>query len=367
MASKNKIGRCERMGFPVRRADSMKWNMNQETKKLDRPLLEMIRGGALPPAGSRVVVGVSGGKDSVVLLDALATLAEEFSWSLIVAHLDHSLRDESVADATWVGAMAEHLRLESILQRVDVAAMAAEFGEGVEHAAREARLRFFVDAAQEFDATAVVVAHHAGDQAETVLFRMARGTSVRGLAGMAPRRELADGVTLFRPMLTATREAIDTYAAARGLAWREDASNTDPTFRRNAIRHEILPRLVEQVAPGAESALVRLATQAAEVSEFLAATARALLAEATVLQRPDRVILDVKCMLAGEAVVRREAVRQVLETMGMGLRDLSDRHLRDVDGLLAAKRGTVNLPERFLAKREAALILLLSAEATASE
>ena len=256
--------------------------------------------------------------------------------------------------------MAEHLRLESIVRRVDVAAMAAELGEGVEHAAREARLAFFVDAAREFDAAAVVVAHHAGDQAETVLFRIARGTSVRGLAGMAPQREIADGVTLYRPMLAATREAIDTYATAHGLAWREDASNADPAFRRNAIRHEILPRLEEQVAPGAATALVRLATQAAEVSEFLAESARGLLAEATVLARADRTILDVNCMLVGEAVVRREGVRQVLETMGMGLRDLSGRHLRDVDDLLAAKRGTVNLPGRFVAKRETGLLLLIS-------
>jgi tRNA(Ile)-lysidine synthase TilS/MesJ len=95
--------------------------MNPKTKKPDSPLLDAIRAGALPEAGACVVVGVSGGRDSVVLLDALASLATERSWRLIVAHLDHSLREESAADATWVSALAEHLQLKSILRRVDVA------------------------------------------------------------------------------------------------------------------------------------------------------------------------------------------------------------------------------------------------------
>ncbi|MBT3278111.1 MAG: tRNA lysidine(34) synthetase TilS [Phycisphaerales bacterium] len=338
--------------------------MASKKAQFETRLLETLKAAPLPVCGARILVGTSGGKDSMVLLDCLAAMAPAREWSLVVAHLDHGLRDESAADAAWVVSMADHFRLNSMMRRVDVAAMAERLGEGVEHAAREARMTFFREAAQDAGASAVVLAHHGDDQAETVLFRIARGTSLRGLAGMAPTRELAEGVTLYRPMLGARREWIDAYAQRHDLSWREDASNTDTTLRRNAIRHEILPAIEASVAPGASDALVRLATQAAEVSELLAEQSAQLRTEALVLQRPDRVILDVKRMLTASAIVRRELVRALLAEMGMGLRDLSDRHLRDVDELLSAPRGNVNLPERFLAKREADLLLLVSPNAT---
>jgi tRNA(Ile)-lysidine synthase len=233
---------------------------------------------ALPPGfwSMPVLVGCSGGADSVALLVGLARLAPAAAAGrLVVAHAEHDLRAAAAADREFVAALAIRLGLRFVWRRLEVRAAAR--GEGVEACARRLRYDFLADVACDVGARHVVVAHTADDQAETILQRMLRGTGLAGLGGMREARQLCDGVALFRPLLRLPRSLGREFLAAEGEAWREDESNDDPGPARNFLRHDVLPRCVAGPFPAAAAALVRLGRQAERVAGVLANAAGHLL------------------------------------------------------------------------------------------
>ena len=195
-----------------------------------------------------LVVGVSGGADSLALMLGLEALA----YDLVVGHLDHGLRTESAEDADYVAELAAARGLRCVRERVEVGHGLVDGGGSLEEAAREARYRFLFDLARQEGAQAVAVGHHADDQVETVMMHFVRGAALPGLSGMPYRRILpawdAD-IPLVRPLLGFWREEIEAYVAAHGVAVREDLSNRDTTYFRNRLRHELIPEL-ETYNPG---------------------------------------------------------------------------------------------------------------------
>jgi tRNA(Ile)-lysidine synthase len=332
----------------------------------ERRLAGAIDADGLLAAGQSVLVGVSGGADSVAMLAALRVLAGEAArtYRLTVGHLDHSLRDESAGDAAFVAALARKWGLECITERVDVAAEADRLGEGVEHAARTARYEFFARAARQCGASAVAVAHHADDNAETILFRVLRGTALRGLAGMPVTRSLpaaepeSPALRIIRPMLGFRRREILDYCRARSLEWREDHTNAETVYRRNFLRHQLLPLIREKLNPQADDALLRLGRFAAQTEAYLTAQAEALLGRAVSHRQADRVLLDAAVFADEAPIIRQTAVRLAMESLGAPQRDLTAEHLVATDGLLNVSAGVVNLPGRFEARRRGSQIIL---------
>ncbi len=197
----------------------------------------------LPPPKEPALIGVSGGRDSVALLHALRAWGFE---KLVVCHLDHGLRPESADDARFVADLAKEHRLEAVIGRQDVAARAKRRRQSLETAGREARYGFFAQTARNRECPRLFLAHHADDQVETFLFNLFRGSAGNGLSGMRPlSTQVIAGVTLqiSRPLLGVWREEIDAYVARHRLAFREDASNTDPRHTRNRLRHKIIPAI----------------------------------------------------------------------------------------------------------------------------
>ncbi|HEY8552572.1 MAG TPA: tRNA lysidine(34) synthetase TilS [Thermaerobacter sp.] len=231
-------------------------------------VLAAIRRHRLLTPGHRVLVAVSGGRDSMVLLDCLWRLRERLALGALgVAHVDHGLRPESEADARWVAEQAAIRGLPFLLRRVRI-----ERGRrSLEEAARAARYRALVDMAAEFGAQRVALAHHAGDQAETVLLRLLAGAGLRGLAGMRPRRG-----RFVRPLLGVTPDRLAAYAAARGLSWRDDPTNRDLAIRRNRIRHRLLPLLEAEFNPRVIPTLARVAAALAAEADLLTRRTRHL-------------------------------------------------------------------------------------------
>lgn len=217
------------------------------------------------PAGGPVVVAFSGGLDSTVLLHLLRYRCGDLGLVWIPAHLDHRMRPDSDRDARWVRGLCSAWGLESVLE-------AAERPPEDEAAAREVRYRFLRTVAQSRGARWILTAHHGDDQAESVLFRAARGAGIRGLGGIAPIRE--DGV--LRPLLPFFREELASYAAANRISWREDPTNRDIGFARNAVRAIVLPQL-EAAVPGARGSLARLASLARQEEEAWASVLPVLL------------------------------------------------------------------------------------------
>ena len=215
---------------------------------------------------AKVVVGVSGGADSLALLHLLTRVRTEWRLDLVVAHLDHNTRPESADDAAFVGEIARRWNLPFETTRLPAEALTQE--GNLEATARSLRYAFLFQVAvdQQVDGCAVdvAVAHTANDQAETVLMNLIRGSGVHGLAGMRAVRPLhlknrpVPGVRVVRPLLDVSRSEIMHYLEEHGIVWREDASNQDRTFVRNRIRHEVLP-LLEEINPRIVASLCRTA------------------------------------------------------------------------------------------------------------
>jgi len=209
--------------------------------------------------GERVVVAVSGGADSLCLLDCL----DRLGYPIVVAHLDHRLRRGSWREALFVLSQARRRGLPAVVERADTARL-LQRGASLEEAARELRYRFLVDVARQVGANVIATGHTADDQAETVLMHLLRGAGVHGLRGMLPRTSLgswvglraAEGIDLIRPLLATWRAQTEGHCRSAGLRPRRDPSNLDRTFFRNRLRHELLPTL-ETYNPRTREVLVR--------------------------------------------------------------------------------------------------------------
>ncbi|HET7685464.1 MAG TPA: tRNA lysidine(34) synthetase TilS [Candidatus Limnocylindria bacterium] len=243
-------------------------NPPSATNPLDALAGAVVRGarGLAIPDDAHLVLAVSGGPDSMALLHGAA----RGPWRLTVAHLDHGLRPDSAADATFVTDAAAALGLAAVSRRTDVAALARDEGRSLEEAGREARYRFLAEVAAP-DAL-VATAHTADDAAETVLINLLRGSGLAGARGIPARRG-----TVVRPLIGERRAALRSLLDAAGIAYRLDPSNDDPAFLRNRVRAEVLP-LLESLRPGATDAIARFASLAAADDELLDAIAAAELA-----------------------------------------------------------------------------------------
>lgn len=224
------------------------------TPDLSQQLLSTIRQHGLCSPGDRLIVGVSGGADSVALLDLLVSLPE-FPLQLVVAHLNHQLRGaEADADEAFVRELSNRYGLPCEVARRDIRQLAHQTGRSLEDAGREARYAFFEELRQRRQAAAVAVAHHADDQAETVLLRLLRGAGMTGLAAMAP----SNRHNIIRPLLEITRQELRNHLASRQISFREDASNADHSYLRNRVRLELLP-LLDDYCPGISGRLAATA------------------------------------------------------------------------------------------------------------
>ena len=191
------------------------------------------------------VVGVSGGVDSVVLLDLLQRAG---FGKIVVAHFHHGLRGkEADRDAEFAGKLADSYNAKFALGRGQTRLRAARQKESIEEAGRELRRAFFMRTARKHGAKVVFLAHHAGDAAETMLFHLARGGGRRGLGSLRGEAKFADGITIVRPLVGFTRAEIEAYAKGRKLRWREDKSNRSAEFTRNRLRHDVFPALARAV------------------------------------------------------------------------------------------------------------------------
>lgn len=291
--------------------------------------------------GSPVVVGVSGGSDSVALLHVLRRLAPELDLRLHVAHLHHGIREaDADADAAFVAALAEAWDLPCTVDRRDVPALAAREKLALEEAARRARYAFLCRVAREQEADRVAVGHNADDQSETVLMHLLRGAGPAGLRGMLPARRLreyrllsgtpqpAPEVLLVRPLLTTPREAIAAYCAEHELAYRFDRSNLDTTYFRNQLRHEVLPYLAE-INPRIGERLRNLAEVVRADYELLEEFVQVALDTLLVRSLPDALVFDLAGWRQQSLAIRRAIVRRAAYKLRHTLRDVGFAHVEN--------------------------------------
>lgn len=267
-----------------------------------------------------IVVGVSGGADSLCLLDCLW----KAGFRVIVAHFDHSLRPESAEDARRVAEAASQRGLPFTVERQDVAAYARDAGLSVEEAARLMRYGFLFRMARQWGAQAVAVAHHADDQVETVLMHLLRGSGLEGLIGMRGSRvqgEWDEAIPLVRPLLGVWREEIEAYCQEHNLEPVDDASNRDVTFFRNRLRHELIPWL-QTYNPRIKEVLWRSAQVLAGEAEVIEQAVETAWIKVTCEAGPGKVALDREAFLALPIGLQRRLFRRAMALLRPGLRDV---------------------------------------------
>ncbi|MCA1583647.1 MAG: tRNA lysidine(34) synthetase TilS [Acidobacteria bacterium] len=327
-------------------------------------LLDRVRGFAAHRAlwspGTRVLVALSGGGDSVALLLVLDLLARREDLRLAGAcHVHHHIRGAAADDdESFCRALTDRLGLPLVVAHRDVPALAASSGRSLEVAGRLARRTALVEAAGALGADRVATAHTCDDQAETVLLRIIRGTGVTGLGGIASQREL-----FIRPLLAESRQSLRDWLIAHGEPWREDASNEDVANPRNRVRHVLLPYLRRHFNPSADRALARLADLARADDEVIEAAADDFSSLIHVLG--ERVRIDAAGVAALPKALARRVVRRALEAA----QPSRTYDLDEVDLVCAACAGPNRPPQSLrglLVNRNGAHVVLGPREGVAS-
>lgn len=336
--------------------------MNEST--IERKVIGSVHAHRLVSPGDRIVVGVSGGADSVCLLHVLAMARQVLEIDLHVAHLDHQLRGvEAKADADYVSGVAQSLGIPCTVEQRDVAAYRQEAKCSVEEAARELRYSFLASVAGRVGASRIAVGHTRDDNVETILMHIVRGTGIDGLCGLAPCcplpgvRQCLPGTVVqgdlrvVRPLLEVSRrEAVD-YCEEHGLGPRIDSSNLSPEFLRNRLRLDLLP-LLRQYNPSIDQALLRLAGLAGEDMSFIQQQV-ADLWDQVARHEENAVRLDREEAAKLPAALQRRLLRAAVVHLIGDSRDIEASHVEAARSLLdkpVSKR--VSLPRGIVCRGE---------------
>ena len=351
--------------------------------------------------GDRIVAGVSGGADSVCLLELLSAYGKKVPLSMAVVHVNHGLRQDAGEDAGYVEELCREKGIPFFLTESDVHRTAREEGCSEEDAGRRIRYRAFRQAAEAIGGRKVAVAHNSNDNAETMLFNLFRGSGIRGISGIAPLRADGDGISVLRPILCLERQEVEAYLRERGIPWRMDSTNEKDDYSRNRIRHHILPYAEQEVA-GAVGHMLRTAGQLQEAEEYLREqTEEALLrctvpaeaftvsggtiavpAEAWALpegakaapgvsdsqsaagagtrnRNAMRYQIDAGAFLGFRRILQGRMLLELLKRLSPTGKDISAVHVRDVLSLFGKKGNrSISLPFGITARRQNGLVIL---------
>jgi tRNA(Ile)-lysidine synthase len=322
------------------------------TSHLHQRVRKTIERHALCPPGSRVLVAISGGSDSVALLFLLRELAENGKFTVAgLAHLNHGLRPTAERDQRFCEELADRLHLRISVKTEDVKGFARVRNLSVEDAARRIRYDFLEQAADAFGADRIAVGHTQDDQAETFLLKLIRGAGLTGLAGIRPRRG-----RVIRPLLDAARADLRTYLSIVGENWIEDESNEDLANPRNRIRHRVLPELDCAAGASTRPAIARAAGLVREDTEWLDELAERRYTQLAVTSE-DGVAIEAAVLAAEPAPVRRRLLLKALRVVA-GEREVGLDHVEAAAAALGGSAGGADFPGGRVELRRGKLVLI---------
>lgn len=329
-----------------------------------------------------VLAAVSGGADSVCLLLAL----KELGCRVSAVHVEHGIRGrDSQEDCTFVQQLCRMQDIPLTVRHIDVPALAERSGRSVEETARDARYEILCETARSLGITVIATAHHRGDQAETVLWNLVRGSSLGGLCGILPVRELEDAggrdrIHLIRPLLDTDREEIERWLTERGQTWRTDRTNLDPSITRNAIRLQILPSL-ERLNPAAVRHIAQTAEDLALIRNYLddaAGEAYGRSVRTVSLAGKDKepeeqsgireLQIDLAVFRTLPELIKRSVLHRAIGEAAGALRDIGREHVEALMSLAAMDNGRrISLPRGLTAVREEGIIAIRHQSAMGSQ
>ncbi|MBL7974978.1 MAG: tRNA lysidine(34) synthetase TilS [Candidatus Kapabacteria bacterium] len=308
--------------------------------------------------GSTILVAVSGGVDSVVLLDVLYILSYEHGYTLNTVHVNHNLRATAKRDERFVRHISEKYDVPSHTTQVNVTEFAKKHKLSEEEAGRELRYKFFRQTSSTIRANYCATAHNADDSAETMLMNLFRGTGLTGLASIPPRRTLIKKTQLVRPLLSLTKQEILEYAKLRELEWNEDETNTFTKYTRNKVRHDLLPKLKDDYNPNIIKSLNRTANLLRRADGFIDSLIYSTYTD-VVTEEEDKTLIDVAKFSALHEFMQGEITERAITTVTYG-KPVSFNAIDRVLGLISKKPGVrETVVNNLVAVRERESIVLM--------
>lgn len=324
---------------------------------------EVIREYHMIEQGDKILVGVSGGADSMCLLKVMMMIKDEYDAKIYVIHINHQLRGiDSDADEEYVKEFCKEAGIECSVEYADVLSAVDDMGWSVEEAGRNLRYTLFYETMKKYRCNKIAVAHHQEDVAETVLFNMFRGTGLRGMCGIPVVRGC-----IIRPLIHTSRNEIEEFLAGNNISWRTDKSNLSDGYTRNKIRNRILSYAKSEINTSASSNIARLSIQMSEVYDYICLKSNEAYNEA-VTKAYDAYIINIDIIIELHSVIRKEVLLKVLEKCYGGRRNIESLHVMDIEKLLTRQSGKqVILPSGFMARREFNKIIISSKYLTEKE
>lgn len=306
---------------------------------------------------AKVLIALSGGADSVALLEVLCALRKEMPLKLMAVHVHHGIRERAEHDAVFCKMLCKQKEVDFVCERIDVPALAKESGMSLEEAGRIARYEIFERYRKEYDLDVIAVAHHKNDQAETMLFQLFRGSGLRGLAGIPLRRD-----AIIRPLMAVTKEEVEAFLQTQKLLYVLDETNDCDEFSRNKIRHHVLPQ-AEEICPAAVENMSRAAILLREMEAYMEAQSEAFL-KTYALCENEKISIPIEELMNEHIALQKTVVMLAICQLLKSRKDITEKHIEAVLSLLD-KDGekTISLPQGYVATKQYDTLILGKEEA----
>ncbi|MFR5684327.1 MAG: tRNA lysidine(34) synthetase TilS [Clostridia bacterium] len=292
---------------------------------LEKKVLNTIQKYELIKYGDNIVVGVSGGPDSMTLLNVLCSLKETLQIHLFVAHINHQIRKEAKQDEEYVKDFCAAHQIPFFVLEKDVMQLAKEQKIGTEEAGRKVRYDFFEEICKKVNASKIATAHTANDQAETILMNLMRGSGTNGLKGIQVKRG-----KYIRPLLEITRQEIEQYCQKQQLNPRIDQTNQENVYTRNRIRNELIPYIEKNFNPSIVTSLNRLSEIVKEQEEYMEKVVEKAYLEIMLEQNGEKIVLDLKKFTSLEIVIKKRILLYTITKLFGTSQGIERIHIEDM-------------------------------------
>ncbi len=311
-----------------------------------------IKSKSLIEADDSILLGVSGGPDSLTMLDLFDRIRHNFNLEIVVFHLNHKFRNEAEEEAEFVAEFCSKLRIKAIIEEFDVPSLVEDEGLSPEEAARQVRFDRMKKQADNLNIKKIALAHNKNDLVETIFLHIFRGTGLKGLSGIDPVNEVS-GFKFIHPLLNIYRQEIEDYCQYRGLKPRHDPTNEKTIYTRNKIRHDIIPYIEREINPGLKNVMYQMSNIVREENEFLDQQADKELKEIVIKQKKFKIVLSLSGLKEISAVLRRRIIQKVIYRLKEENVDLYYEHFKAVEVLIfdGTTGKKLDLPDNIKVKR----------------
>lgn len=290
---------------------------------MEEEVLKTITKYNLIQSGDKIILAVSGGPDSIFMLDILKKIKEKLNFEIIVAHVNHKIREEADSDEEYVKNYCKKNQIECYTKRIDVIKYANNKKIGTEEAGREVRYDFFEELLIKTKANKIAVAHNKNDKVETIIMNLLRGTGTLGLKGIEPIRDNK----YIRPIIEINRDSIEKYCEENNLNPRIDKTNFENTYTRNKIRNIVIPYIQKEFNPNIIEGISRLSEIATEEDYFINNVTKEKYQEMLINCREEEIVLNLKIFNAQDKVIKKRLVLYTItKLMGSTMRNRKDTY-----------------------------------------